>query len=104
MSFDAFGFIPPINKAIQRINYVTATPIQQQCIPLVLEGKDVLASAQTGISVVLAVAQFTVDIKSAICFDLICAINFCVCFFMADERCCPSVLYILKKISQHVVF
>ncbi len=48
MSFDAFGFIPPINKAIQRINYVTATPIQQQCIPLVLEGKDVLASAQTG--------------------------------------------------------
>ena len=48
MSFDAFGFIPPINKAIQRINYETATPIQQQCIPLVLEGKDVLASAQTG--------------------------------------------------------
>ena len=46
MTFDAFGFIPPINKAIQRINYVTATPIQQQCIPLVLEGKDVLASAQ----------------------------------------------------------
>jgi ATP-dependent RNA helicase RhlE len=48
MSFDAFGFISPINKAIQRINYLTATPIQQQCIPLVLEGKDVLASAQTG--------------------------------------------------------
>jgi len=48
MSFDAFGFIPPINRAIQRINYETATPIQQQCIPLILEGKDVLASAQTG--------------------------------------------------------
>src|SRR5210317_1115249 len=48
MSFGAFGFIPPINKAIQRINYETATPIQQQCIPLILEGKDVLASAQTG--------------------------------------------------------
>ncbi|EDZ64494.1 dead/deah box helicase domain protein [beta proteobacterium KB13] len=48
MSFSNFGFIPPIGKAISRINYSTPTPIQEQCIPVVLSGKDVLASAQTG--------------------------------------------------------
>jgi superfamily II DNA/RNA helicase len=52
MSFDAFGFIPPINRAIQRINYETATPIQQQCIPLILEGKDVLASARIQFAII----------------------------------------------------
>ena len=48
MSFSNFGFIPPIGKAISRINYSNPTPIQEQCIPVVLSGKDVLASAQTG--------------------------------------------------------
>jgi superfamily II DNA/RNA helicase len=48
MSFEAFRFIPPIVKAIKRMNYEQATPIQKQCIPFVLEGQDVLASAQTG--------------------------------------------------------
>ncbi len=48
MSFSNFGFIPPIGKAISRINYSNPTPIQEQCIPAVLSGRDVLASAQTG--------------------------------------------------------
>lgn len=48
MSFSNFGFIPPIGKAISRINYSNPTPIQEQCIPVVLSGSDVLASAQTG--------------------------------------------------------
>lgn len=48
MSFSNFGFIPPISKAISRINYSNPTPIQEQCIPVVLSGRDVLASAQTG--------------------------------------------------------
>ena len=48
MSFSNFGFIPPIGKAISRINYSKPTPIQEQCIPVVLSGRDVLASAQTG--------------------------------------------------------
>jgi len=48
MSFSNFGFITPIGKAISRINYSNPTPIQEQCIPVVLSGKDVLASAQTG--------------------------------------------------------
>ena len=48
MSFSNFSFIPPISKAISRINYFNPTPIQERCIPVVLSGKDVLASAQTG--------------------------------------------------------
>ena len=48
MSFSNFGFIPPIGQAISRINYSNPTPIQEQCIPVVLSGRDVLASAQTG--------------------------------------------------------
>jgi len=48
MSFSNFGFIPPIGKAISRINYTNPTPIQEQCIPVVLSGRDILASAQTG--------------------------------------------------------
>jgi ATP-dependent RNA helicase RhlE len=48
MSFSNFGFILPIGKAISRINYSNPTPIQKQCIPVILSGRDVLASAQTG--------------------------------------------------------
>jgi ATP-dependent RNA helicase RhlE len=35
-------------EGIQSMNYKTATPIQEQVIPLILKGKDLIASAQTG--------------------------------------------------------
>jgi len=35
-------------KAISKKGYTTPSPIQQKAIPPVLEGEDVLASAQTG--------------------------------------------------------
>ncbi len=35
-------------KAISKKGYTTPSPIQQKAIPPILEGKDVLASAQTG--------------------------------------------------------
>jgi superfamily II DNA/RNA helicase len=35
-------------KALQQLEHVVATPIQQQVIPRVLAGKDVIATAQTG--------------------------------------------------------
>lgn len=46
--FNGFGLPATLLKALARINYTTPTPIQQQTIPLALEGKDVLGSAQTG--------------------------------------------------------
>jgi len=48
MSFKALGLSAPLLKAIEKKGYTTPSPIQEKAIPPVLEGKDVLASAQTG--------------------------------------------------------
>ncbi|WP_179336064.1 DEAD/DEAH box helicase [Winogradskyella costae] len=48
MSFKSLGLSEPLLKAIQKKGYETPSPIQAKAIPPVLEGKDVLASAQTG--------------------------------------------------------
>lgn len=48
MNFNEFGLDPRLIEAIDSINYKTATPVQEKTIPLVLEGKDVIVSAQTG--------------------------------------------------------
>jgi ATP-dependent RNA helicase RhlE len=48
MSFEQLGLIPELLKAVAEQGYTTPTPVQQQTIPLILQGKDVLAGAQTG--------------------------------------------------------
>ncbi|MGB1000152.1 MAG: DEAD/DEAH box helicase [Flavobacteriales bacterium] len=48
MTFNQLGLSEPILKAIQKKAYDTPSPIQEKAIPPVLEGNDVLASAQTG--------------------------------------------------------
>jgi ATP-dependent RNA helicase RhlE len=48
MSFNSLGLSEALLKAIDKQGYTTPSPIQQKAIPLILEGKDVLASAQTG--------------------------------------------------------
>lgn len=48
MSFEALGLSAEVLKAVLEEGYETPTPIQQKAIPLVLTGKDVMASAQTG--------------------------------------------------------
>jgi len=48
MLFTSLGLSDPILKAIKETGYTKPTPIQAKAIPLVLEGKDVLAAAQTG--------------------------------------------------------
>lgn len=42
------NLIEPILRALHTEGYTTPTPIQQQAIPIVLEGKDLLGCAQTG--------------------------------------------------------
>lgn len=45
----AFGaLIPKIQQAVSAAGYVTPTPIQEQCIPPLLAGRDLLGTAQTG--------------------------------------------------------
>lgn len=48
MSFSELGLAPEIVRAVTERGYDTPTPIQQQAIPAVLTGGDLLAGAQTG--------------------------------------------------------
>ena len=48
MSFKSLGLTDALVKAVEKKGYTVPSPIQKKAIPLVLEGKDVLASAQTG--------------------------------------------------------
>ncbi|MBR5875749.1 MAG: DEAD/DEAH box helicase [Akkermansia sp.] len=48
MTFDELGLAAPILEAVKDCGYETPTPIQQQAIPVVLEGKDVIGASQTG--------------------------------------------------------
>jgi ATP-dependent RNA helicase RhlE len=54
MSFTNFPLRPELHKALEALNFHQPTPIQEQAIPRVLEGRDVLASAQTGTGKTLA--------------------------------------------------
>jgi len=48
MTFDELGIIAPILKALRGEGYTQPTPIQEQTIPILLKGKDLLGCAQTG--------------------------------------------------------
>jgi len=48
VNFEQFSLDPRIHAGIKAAGYTTPTPIQQQAIPVVLEGRDILGLAQTG--------------------------------------------------------
>jgi ATP-dependent RNA helicase RhlE len=48
MSFEQLGLNSELLKAVAEQGYTIPTPVQQKAIPLILEGRDVLAGAQTG--------------------------------------------------------
>ncbi len=48
MTFNDLNLIEPILLALQKEGYTTPTPIQEQSIPFLLQGKDLLGCAQTG--------------------------------------------------------
>ena len=48
MTFDQFGLSADILRAVVEQGYTIPTPIQDQAIPLVLQGRDVMGRAQTG--------------------------------------------------------
>ena len=48
MTFQDLNLIEPIQRALKTAGYQNPTPIQAQSIPLALQGRDLLACAQTG--------------------------------------------------------
>ena len=48
MAFSTFGLSPKIIEGIRAAGYVEPTPIQLRTIPLLMSGRDVIGSAQTG--------------------------------------------------------
>ena len=47
-SFNEFGLAAPILRALAEEKYITPTPIQDQTIPIAIQGRDVIGIAQTG--------------------------------------------------------
>ena len=48
MNFKEFGLDESLLEGIEASGYENATPVQEQVIPLILSGRDIIASAQTG--------------------------------------------------------
>ena len=46
--FSTYKLNEVLNKSLKNINFKTPTPIQEKSIPLILQGNDILGSAQTG--------------------------------------------------------
>ena len=48
MTFEELGLSAPILEAVKDCGYETPTPIQEQAIPQIMQGKDVIGASQTG--------------------------------------------------------
>jgi ATP-dependent RNA helicase RhlE len=47
-AFEALPLAAPLHRVLRELNYTTPSPIQEQAIPLLLQGRDLLGCAQTG--------------------------------------------------------
>ena len=65
MKFDNLGLVEPILRAVRAEGYQTATPIQVQAIPELLQGRDLIGCAQTGTGKTAAFALPTLQRLSA---------------------------------------
>src|SRR5207244_12690574 len=48
MSFNRFGLSPEVVRGAQAMGFIEPTPIQLRAFPIVLAGKDLIGTAQTG--------------------------------------------------------
>ncbi len=64
MSFESLGLRAELIRAVSDKGYSSPTPIQRQAIPLILEGRDLMGSAQTGTG---KTAGFTLPILQKLC-------------------------------------
>ncbi|HLD84544.1 MAG TPA: DEAD/DEAH box helicase [Coxiellaceae bacterium] len=66
-TFDQFGFEKSILSALSSLGYEQATPVQAQAIPVLMNGEDLLAQAQTGTG---KTAAFALPILSRLDFSV----------------------------------
>lgn len=66
MTFKDLKIIEPILRALKEQRYLTATPIQQKAIPVLLQKKDILGCAQTGTG---KTAAFSIPIIQLLSLD-----------------------------------
>src|SRR3569833_1058912 len=62
MEFADLGLSPDTLRAVTDAGYLTPTPIQEQAIPIVLMGRDVMGVAQNGTGKTAAFAMTMIDI------------------------------------------
>jgi ATP-dependent RNA helicase RhlE len=65
MQFNSLNIIEPILKSLEKEGYINPTPIQEQAIPIVLQGTDLLGCAQTGTGKTAAFAIPILQLLSA---------------------------------------
>lgn len=65
MSFEALNLSAPILTALKSKGYVRPTAVQQQAIPVIIEGRDIFGSAQTGSGKTAAFALPLLELMSA---------------------------------------
>ncbi len=61
LDFDMLGLAPTLNDALKRAGFTEPTPIQNQAIPLAMQGHDILGLAQTGTGKTLAFGLPLID-------------------------------------------
>ncbi|MFA6188306.1 MAG: ATP-dependent RNA helicase DbpA [Sulfuricurvum sp.] len=55
-SFKSISLHTPLQTALERLNFTSMTPIQEESLPVILKGKDIIAQASTGSGKTLAFA------------------------------------------------
>ena len=65
MKFSDLGLSSQILKSIEVAGYTEPTPIQQKAIPIILQGRDVIGCAQTGIGKTASFALPMIDILAS---------------------------------------
>ena len=60
--FSKFNLSDTLYKSLKSINFITPTPIQEKSIPIILDGNDILGSAQTGTGKTAAYAIPIIDL------------------------------------------